>query len=97
MTEGVGDNLSSVREFDYLTLPRSAVLEDTYKIDCVTYSSAHQPALLYLGVVCRGRVYIESEDLVDDPNFYQAGELYRAAGLSRTRQIVVAYRRGPPK
>ena len=94
MVQSVGESCSSVQRHMFFAVPRQARVPDVGSVQIVPYDPGHHEGLRTVAARSRGGIYIASEDLDGDPELLGVNALYRRAGLSRTRRIWLAYRRG---
>jgi hypothetical protein len=91
MVQTIGESLSSVQRHSYFALPRTLSLSTEKRIRVVPYSPSHKEALLEIASAARGRIYVVSEELEQDVEFNAVDQLYRGAGLRRTRHVWLAF------
>ena len=94
MVESVGDSLSSVRQHMYFAVPRSLPAKRIRSVQVERYDASQQKTLCALAGEARGPLYVTAEELDRDVELASVDRLYRAAGLRRTRQVWLAYRKG---
>jgi hypothetical protein len=92
MVQTIGQSLASVQRHMYFALPRSASLRSGGKVRIIPYDPSHEEALSLIASVARGRIYVDAEQLLSDPELTDVSNLYREVGLRRTRRIWLAYR-----
>ncbi|HWG58092.1 MAG TPA: hypothetical protein VN661_03505 [Candidatus Acidoferrales bacterium] len=94
MTETIGGALSSTQRYAYLALPRTQSLPSEPGVHVVPYDSSRNRDLCAIAALTKGNVYVTAEELKSDVPFKAVDALYRRAGLRRTRQVWLAYRKG---
>src|ERR1700686_3379501 len=92
MVQTIGESFSSVQRHMYFALPRKLALPAQKGIRAVPYTPSHKEALCSIATAARGSVYVTAEELREDVEFKSVDELYRSAGLRRTRRVWLAYR-----
>jgi len=92
MVQTIGESFSSVQRHMYFALPRKLVLPAQKGIRAVPYTPSQKEALCSIATAARGSVYVTAEELREDVEFKSVDELYRSAGLRRTRRVWLAYR-----
>lgn len=96
MVPALGEASASVRRHMYFGIPRTSMPAADRSVHTVPYDRSQQENLCALAIVARGGIYIAAEELDRDTELHGLDELYRRAGLSRTRKVWLAYanRRG---
>ncbi|HTM02587.1 MAG TPA: hypothetical protein VL173_03715 [Vicinamibacterales bacterium] len=96
MEDAVGESFASVRQHMYFAVPRSLPAKRIRSVQVEAYDPSQRQTLCALATEARGRLYVTSEELDRDVELALVDRLYRAAGLRRTRQVWLAYRKGLP-
>jgi hypothetical protein len=91
MVPALGESAASVKRHMYFAMPRALTPGADRAVLAVPYDHSQREDLCALAIVARGGVYIRSEELDSDVELRGLDELYRRAGLRRTRQVWLAY------
>jgi hypothetical protein len=96
MVPALGESAASVQRHLFFAMPRILTPAADRSVQAIPYDSSQQEDLCALAIVARGGVYIRGEELDGDVELRELDDLYRRAGLRRTRQVWLAYanRRG---
>jgi hypothetical protein len=93
MVSTIGPTLSSVRRHSYFAVPKNISAPRQSTIRVVAYDSSYRRDIAAIAAAARGSVYVAAEELTGDIEFKAVDALYRQVGLSRTRQVWLAYRK----
>jgi hypothetical protein len=81
----------------YFAIPRNAYIPPVANVEVVRYDRSHHEALRTIAAQSRGGIYIAAEELDRDVELQAVNAMYQAVGLSRTRQVWLAYKSGSPE
>jgi hypothetical protein len=96
MVPSLGESAASVQRHLFFAMPRTLTPAADRAVAAIPYDHTQHEDLCALAMVARGGVYIHGEELDNDVELRGLDDLYRRAGLRRTRQVWLAYanRRG---